>query len=237
MDFPFWPDDDRAGRLRFPRMVWVGTAVVLILVIYFAYPVLRDRFHDWFTDSTHDANGVTYYDGTIPDPVAFDVDGVRIGDSLEKAKSHFEFLPGQESKSTGLLGHRIVEFGDGDAKAKITFDFYFKDSKVIAFGLTFPFTCFDALVESYNKKLGAILYKRRFERGTVKFRDGVDGPNEIVSWRTTDGDFNLQQFNRDATHGWGEIGYSQWKLAEMDEDSKEHERQQRRIQSQIDGKL
>ena len=222
-----------------------GAAVVLALLTYFCFPVLRDRIDDWAHDRVRDVNGVTYFAGAIPNPVVFDVDGVRIGDSLEKSKPHFELLPEAAGKTTGLLGRRTIDFDNGTSQEKITIDFYFKDSKVIAFGLNFPTDCFEALRWSYNKKLGAIHYKMRFEDKAVTFPDGSKVISECLTWKTTDGDFNLWSEGVPGTrygdwagiHGWGELGYSEWKLAEFEHEIDGRAKEDNRIQSQIEGKL
>jgi hypothetical protein len=221
VEFPYQDNDEprTGGKRRMVLAACTGTALLVIL-LWFSWRAVWTTLEDWGRGRTRDADGVTYSSRVPPEPVVFEVKGIRIGDPLEKVKPLIDIFPEQVGKTTGMLGYSDVDFD-------VRYFFFFDDGKLISICLNFPIDYFDGIVAAYDKKLG-LHYKTRFEDKPI---------NQIASWRTTDGDFNVKRLNSDETKGFGELCYDRWKLAEFDKDLKEWAKKRDRIQSDLNGKL
>jgi hypothetical protein len=228
MEFPY-QDNDKSHASSRRIAIAVVAAVLLLLVALFCWSRISDR------GPQQSYSGYTYYARVMPDPVVFDIDGVRIGDSLEKAKGHFK--PCDESlRKTGQLGYRAIDVNDGVLKGQVILQFNFDDSpKVIAFSLTYPSWYFDAIVEAYTKKLGAEPYKAWHETYTTL--DGKEHFCEVKAWNTTDGDFTLRSLSRDGEHGCGWLCFPQWQARENKAHEAERQQEHDRNQKQLGEKL
>jgi hypothetical protein len=237
MDFPFQEDDQKDARR--PRgLLFLGIVAAFLIVIAIAIAIDLS-FHRRDTPHAPDPVTVIYERPMKPEPVIFDVDGVKIGDSLEKAKTHFEpFEDGDARRKTGQLGSRTINVRDDDGtlNGRVILYFLFDDApKVIAFGVNFPVWYYDAMVKSYTQKFGAEPYKSFFE--TYKTAKGEERIRKVVIWNTTDGDFILRSLNEDGAQGVGELCLSRWKAYRDKVYEAESQKEQNSIQKQLDGKL
>ncbi len=133
-----------------------------------------------------------------PKPVKFEIQGMHIGDPftddyqfnycpvIEKEKSFWKCSERSELKIGSLCVLR-----------------YFQDGKLIGVGLQFDPKIYPSLVEAYTQKFGVAPHGARSEKITTKA--GAEDINEIVTWKTEDGPFQLRKYESAGDKGGGEL--------------------------------
>jgi hypothetical protein len=162
-----------------------------------------------------------------PKVVNFDINGVKFGDSLEKVGKHATVFDDGKHKTLGCLAYSTIDV----AGAAVRFDYWFDDSKLVDIQIWFPSWCYEALTEAYIKKFGAPPYKRQTRLVTPK--DGKQYTERSVTWKTTSGEFTLQDAFADDKTGYGGFNSYRWNDVMLKDVSKSQEN----MKKQIEGKL
>jgi hypothetical protein len=157
-----------------------------------------------------------------PQEVSFTAGGLRIGDPLtvEWSNSH---CPIQDKGKSDVFCTESIKSAEG----LICMGFQFEESKLIGVVLVFDSVCFDTLVRSYAEKFGTPPHQKMLESVTNPIGEKYE--NQIVTWKTTDGDFTLKKYGSNVKDGFG--------MLETPQLVKYNQKQQDANQKDLKGKL
>lgn len=129
------------------------------------------------------------------EPVAFDVQGMKIGHKLTEELSFGLAGPALDKGKGERMCYESIEIG----RVEIMIIYQFYNWKLIGVRLSFESEDYDTLIDAYSQKFGCRPHMT--DSGFLENRLGTQFQNEIAIWETTSGPFRIEKYSSTVTKG------------------------------------